>query len=88
MSSSNTGEDSFGNFSWCPCVNDTINNCCIGCDKPGIGAADHNPYDNSCSDCALFCCPCAFIIDLITFPCRFYNSFCSNKCCCKKTDNN
>ena len=41
--------------------------CCIGCDKPGIGAADHNPGDNSNSDCALCCLPCTIIADILCF---------------------
>jgi hypothetical protein len=40
--------------------------CCIGCDKPGIGSKHHNPADNNCcSDCALFCCPCYLVMDIV-----------------------
>ena len=39
--------------------------CCIGCDKPGIGSNEHDPYDNDCSDCAIFCCPCALVADVL-----------------------
>ena len=87
MSSVSNDVTCLGKFSFFPLVNNTIENCCIGCDKPGIGAADHNPSDNSCNDCALLCCPVAFVIDLITMPCRCYNLF-SFKCCCKKNENN
>ena len=45
----------------------TIDSCCIGCDKPGIGSPEHNPSDNSCSDCALFYCPCALVLDIFCF---------------------
>ena len=48
----------------------TITNCDEGCDKPGVGSASHNPYDNNCdSDCAIVCCPCAFVIDIIMLVC-------------------
>ncbi len=53
-----------------PLTNDTIDNCCIGCDKPGLTHPEHNPYDNKCSDCAIFCCPCAFVTDVFAFPFR------------------
>ena len=46
-------------------VQKTFDNCCIGCDKPGIGSPEHNPGDNSCSDCSLICCPCALVIDIL-----------------------
>lgn len=39
--------------------------CCIGCDKPGLGSNAHDPYNNSCSDCALLCVPCTIVIDII-----------------------
>lgn len=42
-------------------------NCCIGCEKPGLGSNEHNPGDNDCSDCALVCCPCALALDIICF---------------------
>ena len=45
----------------------TFDYCCIGCDKPGIGAKDHDPGNNSWDDCALCCCPCAFVIDVICY---------------------
>ena len=46
--------------------------CCIGCEKPGAGSSDHNPYDNSCTDLALCCIPCAFLADIICcFPMVF-----------------
>lgn len=41
--------------------------CCIGCDKPGLGAQDHDPGDNSCSDCALVCVPCTLLLDIICY---------------------
>lgn len=70
-------------FSLFPLVNNTIENCCIGCDKPGPGSMDHDPSQNSCTDWALCCSPCAFVIDVLSFPCRFYNYYCT---CCKKTN--
>ena len=39
--------------------------CCIGCDKPGPGAKDHNPGDNSCDDCALCCLPFNIVQDIL-----------------------
>jgi hypothetical protein len=42
--------------------------CCIGCDKPGIGSNQHNPADNSNTDCAIVCCPCALIADILCCP--------------------
>ena len=42
-------------------------NCCIGCDKPGMRSMEHNPANNSCSDFACFCCPCALIADTICY---------------------
>jgi hypothetical protein len=47
-------------------------NCCIGCDKPGIGAVDHNPSDNACSDCALFCLPIDILADILCCPCMVF----------------
>ena len=88
MSSSNNDGNSFDTFICFPLVNELWDNCCIGCDKPGIGAADHDPYANSCSDCALICFPCALLADLLTVPCRCYNHCCSPICCFKETPNN
>ena len=42
--------------------------CGEGCDKPGLAHPQHNPYDNSCGDCAMFCAPCTIVIDLIMLP--------------------
>lgn len=42
--------------------------CCIGCDKPGIGAQDHDPYNNSGSDCALLSLPCTLVADIVCCP--------------------
>lgn len=39
--------------------------CCIGCDKPGIASAEHDPADNRCSDCAIVCVPCTIIVDIL-----------------------
>ena len=39
--------------------------CCDGCDKPGIGSKNHDPNDNSCDDCALICVGCTSILDII-----------------------
>ncbi len=53
-----------------PLTAKTYNNCCIGCDKPGLGASNHNPSQNRISDCAFWCSPVAFVIDLISSPFR------------------
>ena len=42
-----------------------LDNCLFGCDKPGIGSAQHNPGDNRCSDCALCCVPFTLIADIL-----------------------
>ena len=42
--------------------------CCIGCDKEGIGSQNHNPYNNSNSDCALICIPCTLVADILCCP--------------------
>lgn len=39
--------------------------CCIGCDKPGPGSMEHDPYNNACSDFALCCCPCTLVLDIV-----------------------
>ena len=41
--------------------------CCIGCDKPGIGHSSHNPGDNSCEDCAIFCLPFTIVVDILCY---------------------
>ena len=46
--------------------------CADGCNKPGIGSSQNDPYADKCSDCAAVCLPCAFIADLLTCP---YRSF-------------
>ncbi len=46
----------------------TITDCGEGCDKPGVGSPNHDPYDNDCKDCAMMCCPFALVIDLIMLP--------------------
>ena len=53
-----------------PETNGTFSSCSEGCNKPGLGSPSHNPYDNKLSDCALICCPCTFILDLVTCPYR------------------
>ena len=53
-----------------PLTNETIVKCGEGCDKPGLGHPDHDPYNNACGDCAMFCCPCAFVTDIFTMPFR------------------
>ena len=40
-------------------------NCCIGCDKPGLGSILHDPHTNSCSDWALCCFPCTITRDIL-----------------------
>ena len=57
------------NITFCPYthIEKTCDLCCIGCDKPGLGSKDHNPYDNSCTDCALCCFPFAVIADLLCY---------------------
>ncbi len=57
---------------YCLLSNSTIDSCCEGCDKPGLGSKDHDPSQNSCSDCALVCYPCAIIADLLCCPYRTY----------------
>jgi len=42
--------------------------CGEGCDKPGLAHPQHNPYDNSCGDCAMICAPLTLVIDLIMLP--------------------
>ena len=53
-----------------PLTKAAYNNCCIGCDKPGLGASNHDPSQNSIQDCAFCCSPLTFVIDLITYPFR------------------
>lgn len=60
-------------FCSCPYVKKTYTNCCNGCEKPGLGAPDHNPDNVDClHDCSIFCCPCALIMDIITYPYQVY----------------
>ena len=49
-------------------VKKTFDLCMIGCEKPGIGSNEHDPSDNSCGDCALCCCPCALVLDILCIP--------------------
>ena len=51
-----------------PYTQETFDNCCIGLNKPGIAHPRNNPYNNSLSDCAIVCCPCALMIDLFILP--------------------
>ena len=53
-----------------PLTRETYIKCGEGCKKPGLGDPQHDPSANECGDCALLCCPCAFIIDLLTLPYR------------------
>lgn len=53
-----------------PLTAKAYNNCCIGCDKPGLGASNHDPSQNSILDCAFFCSPVTVVIDLISYPFR------------------
>ena len=53
-----------------PLTRQTFVDCSEGCDKPGVGSPNHDPYDQDCSDLAVCCCPCAFTIDIITLPFR------------------
>ena len=46
-------------------VQQSIDNCCIGCDKPGIGSNDHDPSQNSCKDFDLCCFPCSLVLDIL-----------------------
>ena len=77
--------DSNEDLNFCYFVNSTWDDCCYGCDKPGIGAENHNPADNQCSDCALLCCPCAFICDIFCFVPRCFKRT-KNRCCSKTND--
>jgi hypothetical protein len=45
----------------------SVDLCCVGCDKSGLGSKDHNPYNNSCNDCAALCCPVAVVLDILCF---------------------
>ena len=53
-----------------PLTTTAYNNCCIGCDKPGLGASNHDPSQNSIKDCAFCCSPLTAVIDLMTYPFR------------------
>ena len=59
-------------LSYCLLTNNACDLCCEGCDKPGLGSADHDPSNNSCDDCALVCLPCTLIGDFLCFPYRLY----------------
>ena len=48
-------------------VQQSMDICCIGCDRPGIGSKYHDPSKNSCNDMCLCCCPCALILDILCF---------------------
>ena len=65
--SNKTGFIFYREFNCCPNshVEKSFDLCCIGCDKPGIGAVDHDPGNNSCNDCAILCCPCFLLMDII-----------------------
>ena len=43
----------------------SMDNCCIGCNKAGIGSKQHDPSQNSCKDCGLCCLPCALVLDIL-----------------------
>ena len=61
-------------FQCLPIVSRQCNSCSDGCDKSGIGANDHDPYDNNCcNDCALCCCFCGLVTDLFSCPCRYFS---------------
>ena len=53
-----------------PLTNETFIKCSEGCNNPGVSHPAHDPYDNKCGDCALCCCPCAFVTDVFTMPFR------------------
>ena len=53
---------------------DTFTQCGNGSNKPGLGHPEHNPNDNRCSDCALLCCPLAFMVDIICLPYVLWSS--------------
>lgn len=56
-------------ITYCPyfLTSNACDNCCAGCNKPGIGSSVHNPSDNECSDCALVCLPCTLVFDLLCY---------------------
>lgn len=57
----------YRDFNCCPYthIEKSIDLCCIGCDKPGVGSVDHDPSNNSCNDCALCCFPCNLLCDIL-----------------------
>jgi hypothetical protein len=77
-------------FLFCPATHCTIESCVEFCDGE-TGNIDNYTSDNCCNsiydpcchDCALFFCPLALVIDIITFPFRSikYNSC---NCCNSK----
>ena len=56
-----------------PLTHQTFVDCSEGCDKPGVGSPNHDPYDKDCGDLALCCCPCAFTIDFVSLPFRLFS---------------
>ena len=66
--------------SYCAFTYQAWDSCCIGCDKPGIGAANHDPGNNSCNDCALCCVPVTILGDILFFPYRLCVN-CTTMCC-------
>ena len=53
-------------------VEQSIDYCCIGCNKNGIGSKHHDPSQNKCSDNSLCCCPCYLVLDILCcFPMIF-----------------
>ena len=57
----------------CPNTKKTYEDCCRGCDKPGLGSPSHDPYSNECGDCALVYSPCAFVCDILSCPFRMFS---------------
>ena len=72
METSNTSNENTSKCQYYPRIpythaQQSMDYCCIGCDKPGIGSNQHDPSDNSCNDMCLCCCPCALILDILCF---------------------
>ena len=62
-------KDSKCQISICPYTHTqrAFENCCIGCEKPGIGSINPDPSRNCCSDCALLCTPFTIIADILCY---------------------
>lgn len=75
--STKTGSVFYREFNCCPYshIEKAIDMCCIGCDKPGIGAVYHDPGNNSCDDFALCCIPCFLVMDILCWCPMVFNCY-------------